>query len=212
MYDHRRPGARLRAQPSRPALGRVLLARRKSRATTWSRRWTRSASRRDARLALHHVPFDPSYALDVRADPSRPVRGDQAGRCERSQGGGSGRRLEGDKGAVAMRIMMNRDISKTPPIPASSGCWRPLRSIRCRSTCCAGGGWSRSGMAARNPTPAGDGPSRDAAAVRPATAGEPWVDLPKVLALGGHHNVVVKISGACTLATRTFPITTSGRR
>ena len=37
--------------------------------------------------------YDASYALDGPRRPSRPVRGDQAGRSERSQGGRYDRRL-----------------------------------------------------------------------------------------------------------------------
>ena len=40
--------------------------------------------------------------------------------------------------------------------------------------------------------------------VPPAPA-EPWVELPKLLALAGHDNIAVKISGACTLSHEPFP-------
>ena len=33
----------------------------------------------------------------------------------------------------------------------------------------------------------------------PPAPAEPWAELPKLLALAAHDNVVVKISGACTL-------------
>ena len=39
---------------------------------------------------------------------------------------------------------------------------------------------------------------------RPAPA-EPWADLPNVLALAAHDNIVIKISGACTLSHEKFP-------
>jgi predicted TIM-barrel fold metal-dependent hydrolase len=39
----------------------------------------------------------------------------------------------------------------------------------------------------------------------PPPAAEPWVDLPKVLALAAYPNVAIKISGACTLSHRPFP-------
>ena len=95
----------------------------------------------------------------------------------------------------------------TPPIPASTACWPPPPGIPCRSTCCAGGGWSRLGqLAARNP---------DTQIVidhlglqqpfEPPAPAEPWAELPKVLALAAHNNVVVKISGACTLSHEPFP-------
>ncbi len=39
----------------------------------------------------------------------------------------------------------------------------------------------------------------------PPPPADPWADLPKVLALAGHANVRIKISGACTLSLRPFP-------
>ena len=34
---------------------------------------------------------------------------------------------------------------------------------------------------------------------------EPWADLPKVLDLAARDNVVIKVSGACTLSHEPFP-------
>jgi L-fuconolactonase len=39
----------------------------------------------------------------------------------------------------------------------------------------------------------------------PPAPDEPFADLPKLLALAAHHNVAVKISGACTLSHEQFP-------
>jgi predicted TIM-barrel fold metal-dependent hydrolase len=39
----------------------------------------------------------------------------------------------------------------------------------------------------------------------PPAPKEPWVELPKLLALAPHKNIVVKISGACTLSHEPFP-------
>ena len=39
----------------------------------------------------------------------------------------------------------------------------------------------------------------------PPAPAEPFVDLPKLLALAAHDNIVVKISGACTLSHQPFP-------
>ena len=36
-------------------------------------------------------------------------------------------------------------------------------------------------------------------------AAEPWADLPKVLALAKRKNVVIKVSGACTLSKEPYP-------
>ena len=39
----------------------------------------------------------------------------------------------------------------------------------------------------------------------PPPPSEPWAELAKVLALAVHDNIVVKISGACTLSLERFP-------
>jgi predicted TIM-barrel fold metal-dependent hydrolase len=39
----------------------------------------------------------------------------------------------------------------------------------------------------------------------PPAPAEPWAELPKLLALAAHDNIVVKISGACTLSHQPFP-------
>ena len=39
----------------------------------------------------------------------------------------------------------------------------------------------------------------------PPAPNEPFADLPKLLALAAHHNIAVKISGACTLSHEQFP-------
>jgi len=41
--------------------------------------------------------------------------------------------------------------------------------------------------------------------MKPPAPQEPWVELPKLLALAPHKNIVVKISGACTLSHEPFP-------
>ena len=41
--------------------------------------------------------------------------------------------------------------------------------------------------------------------MKPPPPKEPWVELPKLLALAPHKNIVVKISGACTLSHEPFP-------
>ena len=41
--------------------------------------------------------------------------------------------------------------------------------------------------------------------MKPPAPKEPWVELPKLLALAPHENIVVKISGACTLSHESFP-------
>lgn len=39
----------------------------------------------------------------------------------------------------------------------------------------------------------------------PPAPPEPWADLPRVLALARHPNVVIKVTGACTLSHEPFP-------
>lgn len=39
----------------------------------------------------------------------------------------------------------------------------------------------------------------------PARAAEPWADLPKVLELAKRPNLVIKVSGACTLSQKPYP-------
>jgi L-fuconolactonase len=39
----------------------------------------------------------------------------------------------------------------------------------------------------------------------PPVPGEPFADLPKLLKLAAHDNIVVKITGACTLSREPFP-------
>jgi L-fuconolactonase len=39
----------------------------------------------------------------------------------------------------------------------------------------------------------------------PPAPAEPWIELPKLLALAAHPNIALKISGACTLSHEPFP-------
>jgi L-fuconolactonase len=151
--------------------------------------------------------FDPSYAIGVHAahpdrfalirpvDPNDPhvaeTIADWAAR----------------KGAVAVRIMMARNISSQPTeagidrvlvaaarhgLPVNLLCWGNLEQAR--------------QMAARHP---------DTLLVidhlgipqpfEPPVPKDAFADLPKVLALAAHDNVVIKISGACTLSHQPFP-------
>jgi L-fuconolactonase len=40
---------------------------------------------------------------------------------------------------------------------------------------------------------------------QPPAPAQPWADLPALLALAAHDNVVVKMTGACTLSREAFP-------
>ena len=110
-------------------------------------------------------------------------------------------------GAVAVRIMMNQGVSTDPAdpginrvlsaaadhsLPVNLLCWGRLEQAR--------------QLAARNP---------DTTVVidhlglqqpfEPPVPSEPFTDLPKLLTLAAHHNIMVKISGACTLSHEAFP-------
>ncbi|MEQ9638697.1 MAG: amidohydrolase family protein [Alphaproteobacteria bacterium] len=151
--------------------------------------------------------YDPSYAVQVRdkypdrfamvrpfdpGDPSSPAQVAEWAR---------------QPGAVGARIMLARrgedgpDLAGVGPIlkacaeagiPVNLLAWGLLDQV--------------AGIAAANP---------DTTLVidhigllqpfEPPVPAEPWADLPKLLALAQYPNVVVKISGACTLSHRPFP-------
>ena len=152
--------------------------------------------------------FDASYALEVRAahpgrfalikpvDPADPkvadVIADWAAR----------------DGTVAVRIMLNDSVS---PDPADPGITRVLAAAAKHSMPVNILAWGRldqaQGMAARNPdtTIVVDHLGLQQPFDPPAPP-EPFADLPKVLKLAAHKNVVIKISGACTLSPQAVPL------
>jgi predicted TIM-barrel fold metal-dependent hydrolase len=110
-------------------------------------------------------------------------------------------------GTVAIRIMMRPDVSKDAAdsgiarvltaaarhdLPVNLMCWDRLEQV--------------GEMAARHP---------DTQLVidhlglqqpfAPPAPPQPWINLPKLLALASHRNVAVKITGACTLSHEKFP-------
>jgi len=110
-------------------------------------------------------------------------------------------------GTVAIRIMMRPDVSKDAAdpgiarvltaaarhdLPVNLMCWDRLEQV--------------GEMAARHP---------DTQLVidhlglqqpfAPPAPPQPWINLPKLLALASHKNVAVKITGACTLSHEKFP-------
>jgi predicted TIM-barrel fold metal-dependent hydrolase len=151
--------------------------------------------------------YDASYALDVRAahpgrfavikpvDPSDPKVADTIAAWADTEG------------TVAIRIMMTQGVSTDaadPGInrvlaaaarhsfPVNLLCWGRLEQV--------------GQLAARNPETrlVIDHLGLQQPFEPPAPA-EPWAELPKLLALAAHDNVVVKISGACTLSLQPFP-------
>lgn len=111
------------------------------------------------------------------------------------------------EGAVAARIMLNRDLPEDPADPginrvlAAAGrhglpvnllCWGRLDQV--------------AGLAARHP---GTRLVIDHLGLQqpfePPVPAQPFAEMPKLLKLAAHDNVVVKITGACTLSHRPFP-------
>lgn len=151
--------------------------------------------------------YDASYAITVHAahpgrfglikpvDPTDPLVADTISDWAATDG------------TVAIRIMMNRDVSDDAAdpginrvlaaaarhsLPVNLLCWGRLEQARL--------------LAARNPetTLVIDHLGLQQPFEPPAPE-EPFADLPKLLELAAHDNVVVKITGACTLSHKPFP-------
>ena len=151
--------------------------------------------------------FDASYALEVHAahpgrfglvkpvDPTDPAVADTIGEWARQDG------------TVAIRIMMAHGVSIAPDHP---GIGRVLAAAARHSlpvNLLCWGILEQAGVLA--------GAHPDTVLVidhlglmqpfEPPAPTEPFADLPKLLALARHENVVVKISGACTLSREPYP-------
>ena len=151
--------------------------------------------------------WDPSYAVSVRnahpdkfalikpVNPNDPKVGDTIADWAKTPG------------TVAIRIMMNDEVSKDP---ADAGVNRVLTEAARHdfpvNLLC----WDRLGqvgeLAKRHPDTqlVIDHIGLQQPMAPPAPA-EPWAALPKLLALAPHKNVAVKISGGCTLSHEKFP-------
>ncbi|MDX2155794.1 MAG: amidohydrolase family protein [Hyphomicrobiaceae bacterium] len=151
--------------------------------------------------------YDASYALDVYkahsdrlalikpVDPGDPKVADTIAAWAAT------------KGAVAIRIMLNRGVSSDPADPGIANVLTAAAKHGLPVNLLA---WGRldqaAGMAARHP---------DTQIVidhvglqqpfEPPPPKEPWADLPSVLALAAHKNIAIKISGACTLSHKPYP-------
>jgi hypothetical protein len=151
--------------------------------------------------------FDPSYALEVYAkypkrfrvikpvDPSDPAVVDSIDAWAATEG------------TVAIRIMLNRGVSEDAADP---GITRVLAAAARHSLpvnlLCWGRLEQAKALAARNPN------TRlviDHLGLQqpfePPVPTDPFGELSTVLALAQHENVVIKISGACTLSHQKFP-------
>ena len=151
--------------------------------------------------------YDPSYALDVRAahpdrfavikpvDPNDPKVADTIAQWADTEG------------TVAIRIMMTQGVSTDAADP---GIDRVLAAAARHSFPVNLLCWGRldqvGQMAARHPETrlVIDHLGLQQPFEPPAPAA-PWAELPKLLALAAHDNIVVKISGACTLSHEPFP-------
>ena len=151
--------------------------------------------------------WDASYAVSVRkahpdrfalikpVDPNDPKVGDTIAEWAKMDG------------TVAIRIMMNDEVSKDPAdaginrvlseaakhdLPVNLLCWERLEQV--------------AELAKRNPDTqlVIDHIGLQQPMVPPAPS-QPWAQLPKLLALAPHKNIVVKISGGCTLSHEKFP-------
>jgi L-fuconolactonase len=111
------------------------------------------------------------------------------------------------KGTVGIRIMLSAQVSADPADP---GINRALAAAAQHSLPVNLMCWGRldqaEGLAQRNPNTV---IAVDHLGIpqpfHPPAAAEPWADLPKVLALARQSNIVIKISGACTLSHEPFP-------
>jgi predicted TIM-barrel fold metal-dependent hydrolase len=151
--------------------------------------------------------YDASYALEVGArHPGRfglvkPVDTTDPGVADTIADWAA------TKGTVGIRIMLNQEISTDPADP---GINRALAAAATHALpvnlLCWGRLEQAAGLAARNP---GTVLVIDHLGLpqpfHPPPPAEPWADLPRVLALAGQPNVMIKISGACTLSHEPFP-------
>ena len=151
--------------------------------------------------------YDASYAIEVRVryprrfalikpvDPNDPAVADRIAEWAATEG------------AVAIRVMMRDTVSTDPADP---GINRVLATAARHglpvNLLCAGRLDQAAQLAARN---------RNTLLVidhlglqqpfEPPVPAAPFADLPNLLKLAAHDNIVVKITGACTLSHETFP-------
>ncbi|HEX3954636.1 MAG TPA: amidohydrolase family protein [Stellaceae bacterium] len=151
--------------------------------------------------------YDASYALDVHkahpgkfglvkpVDPNDPGVADTIGDWAATDG------------TVGIRVMMRDNVSTDPADPGLNH----VLTVAAKHSLpvnllCAGRLDQAKALAARNPNTTF---VIDHLGIQqpfePPAPPQPWADLPKVLALAAHENVVIKISGACTLSHEPFP-------
>jgi len=151
--------------------------------------------------------FDASYALEVHAahpgrfglikpvDPTDPAVADTIADWAATDG------------TVAVRIMLNRGASEDAADPGLNRVLAAAARHALPVNLLAWGRLEQAGLlAARNPDTilVIDHLGLQQPFAPPAPAA-PFAELPKVLALAAHDNVMIKISGACTLSHEPFP-------
>ena len=110
-------------------------------------------------------------------------------------------------GTVAIRIMMGPGVSEDPLDPGINRVLAAAARHDFPVNLMARGRLEQVGVMAKNnpdTTLVIDHLGLEQPMAPPAPA-DPWHELPKLLALAVHKNVVVKITGACTLSHQKFP-------
>jgi L-fuconolactonase len=155
-----------------------------------------SLYRYDASYALEvHSRHPDRFALVKPVDPNDPAVADTIANWAATPG------------TVAVRLMLNRDLSSDPADP---GINRVLAAAARHSMPVNVLVWGRLDqareLAARNPNTqlVVDHLGLEQPFEPPPPA-QPFADLPKVLALAAQPNIAIKISGACTLSHEPFP-------
>jgi len=151
--------------------------------------------------------YDASYAVEVqRAHPGRfgivkPVDPDDPAVADVIA------EWKNTPGAVGIRIMLTTEMNREPDDPgfdriarAAVDCDLPI-NLLC---------WANltNGMALIDRHPEARFILDHLGILQPRTPPappQPWVDLPKVLDLARRQNVVIKVSGACTLSREPYP-------
>jgi len=111
-------------------------------------------------------------------------------------------------GTVGVRIMLNREgVSTDPTDPGLNAVLATAARHGLPVNLMATGRLDQAArLAARNPnTQVVIDHLGLAQPFQPPAPAEPWKDLPKLLALATYDNIVIKVSGACTLSHQPFP-------
>ena len=151
--------------------------------------------------------YDASYAVEVqRAHPGRfaivkPVDPDDLTVADVVAD------WKKTPGTVGIRIMLTQEAKRDPMTRASTGSHARPFATTFRSMSCAGAILTRAlRLIDRHPDTRFilDHLGIMQPRVPPAPP-QPWPDLPKVLELARRPNVVIKVSGACTLSREPYP-------